>query len=396
MTSDDRPACPEVGVLALVPDRWGSPRMPRHQILLRLARYYHVAWLEPPREWRDLWLRGTSRDGGEPAELAGEPGFHRVVPGRWLPRLYRPALLASLLDRLRVRRAARVLRGKGCTRLVLYVWRPRFAHALDAVDHELSLYHVDDDYSFSEEPEPVPPSERRLLRESDGVFIHSPALWQRLSPFNPQSVYLPNGVDFASFSRTAAEPRDLEAVPGPRVGYVGIVKKQLDLGLLEAIAERRPGWSLVMVGPPGYLDGKEQEVRRLEALPNVYFLGEKGHGEVPGYVQHMDVCVLPYAVDEYTKYINPLKMYEYLAAGRPVVGVPLPAIEELSDVVTIASTVGEWVQALEASMRPEATAADAVERRRSVARRYDWGALTRRVAGTIAEGLEIALPAETP
>lgn len=392
MTSDQEPLCPDVGVLALVHDIWKGARMPRHQILARLSRYYHVAWLDPPQEWRKIWLEGNLREPGTLPTMASTPGFHRVVPGRWLPKVYRPEGLASLLDRLRVRRGASVLRKQGCSRLVLYVWRPRYVYALDAVDPDLSLYHVDDDYSFSEEEEPVTPRERRLLTETDGVFLHSPALWERLSHFNPHSVYLPNGVDYESFARAAPEPADLQGIDRPRVGYVGIVKKQLDLELLAEIAERRPGWSVVMVGPRGELTGEEDRLGRLETLPNVHFLGSKAPEETPGYMQHMDVCVLPYVVDDYTKYINPLKMYEYLAAGRPVVGVPLPAIRELADVVEVASTVEEWLHTLESAMEPAANSDAMVEKRRSVAERYDWDVLTRRVADTIAERLGFELP----
>lgn len=396
MTAAEEPIRREIGVLALVPDRWGGPPMPRHRILSRLARYYHVAWLEPPREWREIWLRGKSHDGELPPELDGRPGFHRVVPGRWLPKLYRPAVVATLLDRLRVKKGAWTLARAGCRRLVLYIWRPNYGYALDAVDHELSLYHVDDEYTFSEEETSIPPDERRLLSEADRVFLHSPALWERKAHHNPNSVYLPNGVDYAPFSRPTPEPRDLEPVPRPRVGYVGIVKKQLDLRLLAKIAERRADWSLVVVGPMGNLSGKEELFRSLEARPNVHVLGGKPPSELPGYVQHLDVCTLPYEVNDYTRYINPLKMYEYLAAGRPVVGAPLPAIEEFSGPVAIASSADGWIDALEASMRPEATSDDAVEERQSVARRHDWDVLARRVAGTIADALGIDLPAASP
>lgn len=392
MTDSRQPLRPDVGVLALVPDRLRPPYMPRHQILARLSRYYHVAWLEPPQEWREIWLEGDLGTGRETSDMASAPGFHHVVPGRWLPKLYKPAFVASLLDRLRVRRAAGVLRKEGCSRLVLYLWRPQFVYALDAVDFDLSLYHVDDDYSFSDREQPVSSRERRLLTETDGVFLHSPALWERLSHLNPQSVYLPNGVDYESFATAVPEPPDLREIDRPRVGYVGIVKKQLDLQLLGEIANRRPDWSLVMVGPRGNLAGKEEQCQRLESRPNVHFLGPKAPEETRGYMQHLDVCVLPYEINDYTKYINPLKMYEYLAAGRPVVGVPLPAILEFSEVVAVASSVDGWLNALAGAMERTPTMDEAIAERRAVARRYDWRALTRRVADTMAERLGLELP----
>lgn len=392
-SSREGPAYPHVGVLAFVPDRWGGPWMARHQILTRLSAYFHVAWVEPPREWREMWVEGEEAGGELPARIAADPGFHRVVPGRWLPKLYRPAALVSLLDRLRMRRARDVLRDQGSSEIVLYAWRPDFADALDVVEHDLSLYHVDDDYTFSSEEKGLPPGEERLLTDADRVLIHSPALWDRKADYNPDSIYLPNGVDYDAFSGEAAEPADLKTISGPRVGYVGVIKEQLDLELLIRIARRHPDWSLVLVGPVRYVGRKEEQVLRLRSLPNVHFLGNKRPDELPAYVQHMSVCTLPYEIDDYTRYIDPLKMYEYLAAGRPVVGVPLPSIERHADVVEIASTVDDWSAALEEAIERRGQQDHvAVQRRQAVARRHDWTHLTRRVAKTIAGGLDGRLP----
>lgn len=391
-SGESTPLAPDVGVLNLVPDTWGGPWMSRHQLLTRLARYFHVAWLEPPQEWREIWVDGELDDGGQPAETADTPGFHRVVPGRWLPKIYRPASLASLLDRLRTRKAAHVLHAANCSKIVLYIWRPEFGHAIGAVDHDLSVYHVVDDYTFSEEEEPIPAEEVRLLRDCDRVFIHSPALWERKADFNPRSIYLPNGVDYAAFSSQVAEPSDLEPISRPRVGYVGIIKKHLNFRLLSEIAEARPDWSVVLIGPVRNVSGKETQIRRLKGMDNVYFLGGKHPSQLPAYVQHLDVCTLPYELNAYTKYINPLKMYEYLAAGRPVVGMPLPSVQEHSHVISIAGSTEEWLDAADDAMTQEASSDAAVQARRSVARQYDWNMLAGRIAHVIADGLGIDLP----
>ena len=102
----------------------------------------------------------------------------------------------------------------------------------------------------------------------------------------------------------------------------GLIKKQLDLQLLDALARRHPTWSFVFVGPRRHEDKVGTLIQRLADLPNVHFLGEKPVSELPSYTQHIDVCTLCYKVDDYTKFIYPLKLHESLASGQPGVGAP--------------------------------------------------------------------------
>lgn len=381
------PLLPDVGVIALVPERWGETWQPRQHVLSRLARYYRVAWVNPAPDWR-LALR--------------HPGWFRVAdprpapnlvvhsPDRLLPRIYRPPWLAERLLALRVAGARRLLRRAGCRRIVLYIWRPEFAAMLALCRYDLSCYHIDDEYSFSPDPGSPSEAERRLLTGADRVIIHSPGLFALKGALNRHTTLIPNGVDYEAFARPAPEPADLAGIPHPRIGYLGWLKRELDWPLLLELTGRHPGWSFVFVG--GWKNPETEPFRpALARRPNVYLLGSKPTAAVGAYPQHFDACILPYVRNGYTDCIYPMKLHEYLASGRPVVGTPIATLREFAGLVALPETRSEWSEALAASLDPAADTAEQRDRRREVARAHDWSALTARIAGVMASGLGAAV-----
>jgi hypothetical protein len=128
-------------------------------------------------------------------------------------------------------------------------------------------------------------------------------------------------------------------------------------------------------------------IRQLAQMPNVYLLGGKSVSVLPAYTQHLDVCMLCYRVNDYTKYIYPLKLHEYLATGRPVVGSPIRSLQDFADIIRLAETPVEWSQALHESLSPAAHSATQVEARQRVARRHDWNVLVEFIAQTLCSRL---------
>lgn len=380
--ADDRPGGHlDVGVVAMVPDVWGGPWAVRHHILTRLADHFPVVWVDPPQGWQGNWQGGSPWLHGDVTE---HPEFSVL---RWPPDfLYRerPAFYRNWLLRFHLRRAIRLLRQRGVRRVALYIWRPEFAFALRYMPFDFSCYHIDDEYTFSAEEQPLSRVERHVLETVDQVILHSPALLEKKGGINQHTLFVPNGVDYPAYSTPVAEPADMAGIPHPRIGYVGVIKDQLDFSLLLRLAQDHPEWSLVMVGPVRSGSVQADKFAALQQLPNVHFLGSKPVGELRGYMQHLDVCMLCYARNGYTKFIYPMKLHEYLATGRPVVGTPIRSLLEFEKVVTLAVTPEEWSAAIrEALAHPER----GLEERLAVARAHDWPILVARVAKVFAEDL---------
>lgn len=388
------PLYPDVGVLALVLEPYGPQWLSRQQVLTRLARYFHVLWVNPAREWRDVI--GLRRLRGSEKHVAGLPDSFTVYDSpSWLPVVYSPAWLGDALTRARLRAARAALERRGCRKIVLYLWHLHFARTLDMVAHDLSCYHIYDEYSHAEVEQPLDPVEERLIRSVDQVITVSPMMFERKGRLNRNSIEITNGVTYAEFAEPVPEPRDLSAIPHPRLGYAGYLKKQLDWQLLHSLATRHPEWSFVFVGARRAHEEIKEILNRMEALPNVHFMGAKPTTELTRYPQHFDLCLMPYRMNEYSKYIFPLKLYEYLAGGRPVLSIPLPALqrEGTSPLVATAAGVEEWEAAIVRDLGPDADLPERRAARQAEALRHDWNVIVDELARVLVRRLGAEAPA---
>jgi phosphatidylinositol alpha-1,6-mannosyltransferase len=271
---------------------------------------------------------------------------------------------------------------------VLYLWRPSYVDALASRSQfDAVVYHIDDEYTFTETTSAITADELELIREADAVIIHSPGLAERKGSINDSTYIVPNGVDYDRFTRRREQPQDLSAIPHPRIGYTGVIKKQLDISLVRRLVERCSTWSFVLVGPLGNLSGVEAEFEALSRAPNVHVLGYRDAGDLPAYQQHLDVCIMPYRLNYYTDCIYPLKLHEYLASGKPIVASPIRTLRDFSNVVSLASEVEEWVAAIKSSLTEEAHSDERVSFRRAIAAQHDWSILAAKTAGIMASAL---------
>jgi glycosyltransferase involved in cell wall biosynthesis len=376
------PVHPDIGILSLVPSDWEGPWTSRHQVCTRLTRHFRGVWLDPPLGWRSAVRR--RRCGAVELDASGLAVYRH---GAALAQVYRPAWLGRFLATARLKQAKRVLEAAGCSRTVLYLWRPEFAAALDAVRHDLSVYHIDDEYSFSTTETAIDPAEERLLQRVDQVVIHSPALQEKKGHVNPHTSLIPNGVDYGAYATKSPEPDEYRNIPRPRIGYVGVIKTQIDFELYERLARLNPRWSFVFVGPIGYLGESADALASLQSCRNVFFIGAKSVADLPAYTQHFDVCTMGYKRNDYTKYIYPLKLHEYLATGNPVVATAIRTLQDFHQTIALANTVDEWQGAIETALGATANSPGLREQRRAIAKAHDWSTIVDRLAHTILEGL---------
>ena len=387
MSRTSSPLIPEIGMLAMPYHHFGTRWMTPHHLMTRLANYFNVLWLEPAHHWREVRSQPVRRREVGRLLRTLPKGFDVYVAEPWLFNIHRPAWLHRRLFATRLRRAWQQLRRRGAQATVLHLWHYQFEAALQAGGHDVSLYHIDDEYSFTPDPPPMPPAERRVIAAVDQVFAISPGLMERKSGINPRLTFAPEGVDYALYSTPVPEPADIARIPHPRIGYTGTLKVQLDWRLLGDLARRHTDWSFVFVGPKVLSAEAATVVEEMERMPNVHLLGHKTVKDLAAYPQHFDVCTMPYLVDGYTNNIYPLKLHEYLASGKPVVGAPIRSLRDFDKVLTLASSLDEWSEALKISLGAHALSADAIATRQAVARQYDWSELTYDIARAVCERL---------
>jgi glycosyltransferase involved in cell wall biosynthesis len=388
------------GIVAFVPDLWTDIWQPRHHVLNGLARHGKVLWVSPPT-YVEGWRRGGVSTAGRGLEKVSDRfwAYAPKLPADYKRRYVRQGLIPSLFrrynawwERHQMRYIRQLTREMGMDRVVLYVWRQEFGRYVERIPHDLLCYHIDDEYTFSPtEDAAIGEDEMKLLSRANVVFIHSRTLMTKKGHINANTHYVPNGVDFAMYRRVmeekAPEPVDLAAVPRPRIGYVGYIKRHIDLRVLLQVARDRPEWHLVLVGPVRSEHAEiAEDVAALRERPNVHFLGGKPQTVVPHYIKYFDVCLMPYRKTNYTRYIYPMKLHEYLACGKPVVATPLENIAEFDTVLRFADAPGAWVEEIEAALA-ESEASLGAERT-AVASRNSWEARVDCIASLMKASLE--------
>ncbi|HEX6189495.1 MAG TPA: glycosyltransferase family 1 protein [Pyrinomonadaceae bacterium] len=240
---------------------------------------------------------------------------------------------------------------------VLWYYTPM---ALDFTKHLTPLaviYDCMDELSaFKGAPDSLRFQEVELLSRADVVFTGGHSLYEAKRNKHPFVHAFPSSIDrehFMQARRRAADPEDQQRIPHPRLGFFGVIDERFDTALVDAAAAARPNWQFVMLGPVTKIDSKA-----LPQRPNIHYLGSKTYDELPRYIAGWDVALMPFAINEATRYISPTKTPEYLAAGKPVVSTPIADVIKpygKLNLVRIARTPEEFIAAIEQSLKPEAT-----------------------------------------
>ena len=329
----------------------------QQHLMARLAQRNRVLFLEslglrqPRLAGRDL-RRMARRVERAAAGLRAVDGLHvlspLVIPIHGRPRIR--TLNAKLL-RAQVGRAAR---GLGFERPLLWSYVPQADWLVETLRPSTIVYHCVDDIAAQKGVAAAAfrEAEAHFAAQADLVLASAPALATRMRTLNDRVFYAPNVADTARFA-TALEdgPTDsaIAALPRPRIVFTGaVVATKLDLELLEGVARARPDWAIALVGPVGLGDPRT-DISALERLPNVHLLGARAYAALPEVLRGADVALVPYAINELTRSVFPMKVYEYLAAGLPVVTTPLPALAETNGVLVAAdapATIAAVEQAL--------------------------------------------------
>jgi hypothetical protein len=328
----------EPAVLCFSHLRWNFVFQRPNHLMSRCARDRRVLFIEEP-------LYDANEPHLEQVEVC--PNLLRVVPhqvddGR--PASEQDAITARLLKGL----CAQL----GITEALHWYYTPMMLPIGEELPNSLIVYDCMDELSnFLAAPPALREREQRLMASADVMFTGGMALYEAKRTQHPNVHGIPSSVD-ANFFRTARtdqpEPDDQACIPTPRVGYAGVIDERIDLTLLEQVARARPELQFVMLGPVTKI-----AVADLPKLDNIHYLGSKKYADLPSYMAGWDVAMMPFALNDATRYISPTKTPEYLAAGRRVVSTEIRDVVEPYErlgLVRIARNAGEFSTHIDAAL----------------------------------------------
>jgi UDP-galactopyranose mutase len=258
--------------------------------------------------------------------------------------------LRGLIDRLFDR--------EGIERPILWYYTPLALPWTRHLSRALTVYDSMDDLAgFAGAPPALTSLETELVDRADIVFTGGAQLHTRMARRHPAVYCFPSSVDFAHFRRARdiqVDPVDQANIGCPRIGYAGVIDERIDLSLIAGVADRRPEWQIVLIGPVAKIAPEA-----IPARPNIHRLGLKPYAELPAYFSGWDVGWMPFARNDATRYISPTKTPEYLAAGLPVVSTSIADVVDpygRDGLVAIADDVDAAVAAVERAMASDTSA----------------------------------------
>lgn len=333
-------------------NRWDSIKQREQHLIEHLARQRPVLYVDPYYTLRQLSSPGQWH-GGRLQQL--DEQLYRYTPPSWfLPFHIRSRIVSELNARGMAWLVRRQLRRLGFSSFLLGVGHPRSAPLARRLAAARRYYDCMDDHGAFPVSgvnfELLGSYETELLRASDLVFASATSLAEHCQRQHPSVIRIPNGVNLDHFqdleARGLAVPAPLAEVRGPIIGYYGAIAPWLDLEALEHLAAARPDLSVVLIGPCEH----GVDLTALRAHANVHWLGPRPYEELPAYLRLFQVGLIPFRMSPLIEKVNPTKLYEYLAAGKPVVASPLPEVVAHGGTVRIYREAPELVKQVEAAL----------------------------------------------
>ena len=318
--------------------RWSFVYQRPQHLMARFARDFNVLFCEEPIPTEDAqpWLEVRPEENGVQVLI---PRLPAACQGEAADRVQRD-LLDGYLAKL------------GVSELLLWYYTPMSLAFSDHFKPKLTVYDCMDELSaFRGAPPQLIEREVELMRRADLVFTGGHSLYEAKRKHHENAHPFPSSVDvehFAVARRPQSDPPDQAEIPTPRLGFYGVIDERLDLALIAKVAAQRPDWQIVLIGPVVKIDPAT-----LPKRDNIHYLGGKTYDELPRYLAGWDVAIMPFALNESTRFISPTKTPEYLAGGRPVVSTPIhDVIRTYGDtgIVRIADTPEAFIAATEAAL----------------------------------------------
>jgi glycosyltransferase involved in cell wall biosynthesis len=311
--------------------RWNFVYQRPQHLLTRLAERWPVVFME------------------EPVPGAAEDRIERICAAAgvevWRPHLRGPEFGFHAAHRATLRRlVAQQIAEQGISDYWAWFYTPMALPIADALEPSGVVYDCMDELSaFRGAPPELLEQEAHLLRVADVVFTGGVSLFEAKRHRHRNIHCFPSSVDASHFRGGADEHPMQRAIARPRLGYCGVIDERIDLELIAGVADARPQWQVVMVGPTAKIDPANCPRR-----PNIHWLGQQSYQDLPAFINGWDVCLLPFALNESTRFISPTKTLEYMACGKPSVSTAIrDVVEPYGHVVPIRADAAGFVAACE-------------------------------------------------
>ncbi len=367
----------ELPAFVVLADDWGRHVSSAQHLFRAIAHRRPVIWVNSyghrtPRLTRYDLVRAVSKvsrmilpearrvvSSGEPLAIVNPRAlpWHSI---QWVHHLNTRSIAGQIRSAVRTARL---------DRFVFVTETPLAVDMLGMLGESAAVYFCLDDYDVLPGVEPglLVPFERRMVTRVDAVAATARTLLETRTPPSGLALHLPQGVNYEHFANPRAIPVELRELPRPLIGFAGGVGPVLDWPLLRSLALAMPNASVVLVGM------QQEEFSIPDLPPNVHILGPRPYVDLPAYVQAFDVALIPYVLNQHTLSVDPLKLLEYLASGRPVVSTPLLEVHKYAEHVAIAASSDAFISAVRAlaDRRGTADSSDA-KRRQEFAATHTW------------------------
>ncbi len=267
---------------------------------------------------------------------------------------------------------ARLLRFKN---LILWTYTPYSDYFVGKLGEKLAIYDCVDEFSASKglvKGGVVKKMEEGLIGKINLMVVTHKNLFESKKDLIKNIYLISNAADTEHFKKTILPKTPIAPVmkniPHPAIGFLGNIQYWIDMDLIRFIAQKRPNWSIVLIGPIGRLT----KIDKVKDFKNVYLLGRKEYQRLPSYLKALDVCINPYIMDEVAKNCSPLKLYEYLASGKPIVSVDMLEARRFQELIEIASDYKDFLAKIEKVLSSLPEKAQTIEERIKAAQKHSW------------------------
>jgi glycosyltransferase involved in cell wall biosynthesis len=317
--------------------RWNFVYQRPQHLLSRFAKQFRVFFIEEPVFDTSKVYLSTSRS---------NEGIWVIVPH-----------LSAGMDEMNIYEKQETLlqdlfRYSLISKYIFWYYTPMALSISRSFTPELIVYDCMDELSaFKNAPDALKLNEAELMSKADIVFTGGQSLYEAKKNLHSNIHAFPSSIDKDHFAKARSfekDPVDQLSIPHPRIGFFGVIDERMDIVLLDEIVRKKPGWHFILVGPVVKIDPAT-----LPRYSNIHYLGGKSYQELPFYLAGWDVAIMPFALNESTRFISPTKTPEYLAGGKPVVSTAIHDVVNpygANGLVYIAKDADDFIQGIESEM----------------------------------------------